>query len=151
MVEIITEASSETVTAEPAIQEPVAEAPVIIEAAIIEQPTAPIEEAPTVIIENPIESVAPNDPVEEAAQEQPAVEVPLQAFEVTEQAPIETTLEKVLEEQIVEPVSCDVVEEVHIPAHPLEAPQQAHLELTAETDNSDQTTQAEESEENTTE
>ena len=98
-----------------------------------------------------MEAVVLTEPVEEAVQEQPPVEIPLQAFEVTEQSPIETTLEKVLDEQIVEPDNGVVVEEVHIPAHPLEAPQQAHLELATEADNNDQTTQAEENDENTTE
>jgi hypothetical protein len=43
------------------------------------------------------------------------------------------------------------VEEAHIPAHPSEAPQQAHSELITEADNSDQTPQTEENDENTTE
>ena len=81
------------------------------------------------VVEAPAEVIAPTEPVAEAAQEQPTVEAPLQAFEVTEQAPIETTLEKVLEEPAIETVS--MVEEAHIPAHPLEAPQQAHSEVAA--------------------
>jgi len=42
------------------------------------------------------------------------------------------------------------VEEDNVPAHPIEAPQQAPSELKAETDSSDQTPPAEESDENTT-
>ena len=95
--------------------------------------------------------MAPVEAVTEAAPE-PAVEVPLQAFEVTEQAPVETTLEKIMEaeEPVIEPV---LVEEVHIPIHPLEAPQQAHSEEeateTSAADN-DQTPPTEENDENTT-
>ncbi len=85
------------------------------------------------MIETPVENVAPVEAITEAAPE-PAVEVPLQAFEVTEQAPVETTLEKIMEEAEAQPVIEPVlVEEVHIPAHPLEAPQQAHSEEKAET------------------
>ncbi len=54
-------------------------------------------------------------------------------------------------EPAIEAIAEPMVEEAHIPAHPLEAPQQAHSEVvTAEAD-SDQTPPAEESEENTTE
>ena len=101
-------------------------------------------------IEAPAETIIATEPIAEAAhEEQPVIEAPLQAFEVTEQAPIETTLEKVLEEPTIEPIS--LVEEAHIPAHPLEAPQQAHSGQITEADNSDQTPQAEENDENTTE
>ena len=104
-VEIITEATPEAVIAEPAVQEIIVEAPVITEAAPIEQPTVAVEEAPAIEVEAPAETIAPTEPVAEAPQEQTVVEAPLQAFEVTEQAPIETTLEKVLEEPVIEPVS----------------------------------------------
>jgi len=134
---------------------PIIEAPVIEtvpEAApIIEAPkevTPIIEEAPIIAVEVPTETIATTEPAVEETHEEQVVEAPLQAFEVTEPTTVETTLEKVLEEPAIEPVS--LVEEAHIPAHPLEAPQQAHSELTAEAD-SDQTHQAEESEENTTE
>ncbi len=55
-------------------------------------------------------------------------------------------MENAIEEQIIQPV---MVEEAHIQAHPLEAPQQAPSETAAA--DSDQTPPAEESEENTTE
>jgi polyhydroxyalkanoate synthesis regulator phasin len=110
-----------------------------------EEPIINIDEAP--VDKTPEETMAPMEEVSEVAQEQQVVDVPLQTFEVTEQTPVETTLEKVLEEPEIESVS--MVEEDHIPAHPSEAPQQAHSELTAETD-TDQTDQADENDENTT-
>ena len=130
------------------IIEAVPEAAPIIEAPVEEVTLPIIEESPAIIVEAPTETIAPTEPVVEETHEEQVVEAPLQAFEVTEPTTVETTLEKVLEEPAIEPVS--LVEEAHIPAHPLEAPQQAHSELTTEAD-SDQTPQAEESEENTTE
>ena len=82
----------------------------------------------------------------------PVIEAPLQVFEVTEHVPIETTLEKIMEPAIEEPIIQSViVEEAHIPAHPLEAPQQAHSDdmVAMETD-TDQTTPTDENDENTT-
>jgi hypothetical protein len=166
-VEIVSELVAETIIAEPiketiveavieavpVIETPVEAAPVIetpaveiapvVEAPVIEATPALVEEAPAVI-----EAAAPTEPLVETVHEEPVVEAPLQAFEVTEPTTVETTLEKVLEEPAIEPVS--LVEEVHIPAHPLEAPQQAHSELIAQADQ-DQTPPAEENEENTTE
>jgi hypothetical protein len=94
-------------------------------------------------VEAPTETAAPTEEVAEAIPEQPAVEIPLQDFEVTEQAPVETTLEKVIE-PIIEPlIESITVEESQIPAHPLEAPSQAQTETaneqsaeTAETEDS---------------
>ena len=108
------------------------------------------------MVEAPVEAVveaARGEAVEAPAVEEiaPIVEAatPLQSFEVTEHAPTEMTLEKVMEqaldEQLIQPV---VVEEAHITTHPLEAPQAAPSEVEA-ADN-DQTPQAEESDESTT-
>jgi hypothetical protein len=53
-------------------------------------------------------------------------------------------MEQVVDSRLIQPV---VVEEAHITAHPLEAPQAAHSE--ADTADNDQTVPTEESDENT--
>jgi hypothetical protein len=127
--------------AEPAVEEPVMEAAPVVEEA------APVIEAP---IENiaPIEEAVVETPVVEAAQEQPVEDVPLQVFEVTEQAPIEQTLEKVMEQLSSPAIETITVEELTHDSHPSTAPHQAPSEIITEAANNDQT---EESDENTTE
>jgi polyhydroxyalkanoate synthesis regulator phasin len=141
-VQVINEPTPEITPQEPEIAEPAPQEPIITmeAAAPADQPT----------VEAPAENATPAEEVAETAPEQPAVEVPLQAFEVTEQAPIETTLEKLMESMIEPATETVIVEEVHVPAHPLEAPHQAPTDATTETE-SDQIPQTEESEENTTE
>ena len=120
---------------------PVEEVPVvaeIVEAPVVEE--AVVEAAP--VIEEVAEAA---QPVEEAM---PVEAAPLNSFEVTEHAPSEITLEKVMEQvieaQLIQPVA---VEEGHISVHPLEAPQVAHSEV--DTADHTQTPQADESEEST--
>jgi hypothetical protein len=116
-VQIINEPTPEIVTQEPAITEPAPQEP-IINAEV----AAPTEQS---IVETETPIIAANEINEEVIQEQPAVEVPLQDFEVTEPAPVETTLEKVIE-----PIMGSVtIEEVQVPAHPLEAPQGAQTDI----------------------
>ena len=131
-VEIVTEAliaeptvEEQIIQAAPIIEAPVevpasiveeAQVAVVEEAAPIEQLTIAVEETPALtveaapIIETPVEAPAETiiatEPIAEVAhEEQPVIEAPLQDFEVTEQAPIETTLEKVLEEPAIETIS----------------------------------------------
>jgi hypothetical protein len=85
-------------------------------------------------------------PVMEVVEPAPVISAPLQSFEVTEHAPTEITLEKVMEQAIDEQLIQPVTVEEHITAHPLEAPQVAHSEV----DTADQTHHTEESDENTT-
>ena len=66
------------------------------------------------------------------APKEPEVEAPIDAFEVAPAAEVETTLDKVIEpelETIIEPLT---VEEVQVPAHPLEAPHAAQTETAQE-------------------
>ena len=140
---------AEAVAVEVAIEEPVAEASLVIEEPIVG------ESFEAAIVDVAPEIIAPAEAVVEQVMEtspDPVVEAPLQVFEVTEHAPIETTLEKIMEPAIEEPIIQSViVEEVHVPAHPLEAPQQAHSDemVDMETDTV-QTTPTDENDENTT-
>jgi hypothetical protein len=124
----IVEPAPEIAPKEPEIVEPAAEVTIINletpapEAAhAIEEATAVIETSETVpaeIVETPKE---------------PVVEAPIDAFVVApETAEVETTLDKVIEpavETVIDPV---IVEEVQVPAHPLEAPQVAQPDATHE-------------------
>ncbi|MCL2477455.1 MAG: hypothetical protein FWE73_09475, partial [Candidatus Bathyarchaeota archaeon] len=129
-------------------EESVAEASLDIEPSV----EASYEEA---IVDVASDIIVPAETVDEQVivVANPVIEAPLQVFEVTEHAPIETTLEKIMEPAIEEPIIQSViVEEAHIPAHPLEAPQQAHSdEMVAMETDTDQTTPTDESDENTTE
>jgi len=85
----------------------------------------PIETAP--IIDAPIEETTV-----EMATESIATDVPLQVFEVTEQAPIEQTLEKVMEQLNSPVVETLTVEELTHDSHPSTAPHQAPSDIIAE-------------------
>ena len=78
------------------------------------------------------ETITPTEVMAEPRIEQPEVEAPLQDFEVTEPAQIETTLEKVMEPSIETLNASVIVEEAIIPAHPMEAPHAAQTEMVAE-------------------
>ena len=138
------------------VEAPIVEAPVEavpIEAAPVETPMVEAQiqtEAPAIIEETPAETAleapaeesAIPEPIAEAAPET-IIETPLQTFEVTETHSVETTLEKMLEAPTIETASQVLVEEAHIPAHPLEAPTPGATETdhdantdTAETDDS---------------
>ena len=86
---------------------------------------APIETAP--IIEVPLEEATI-----EIATEDAIAEVPLQVFEVTEQAPIEQTLEKVMEQLNSPVVETLTVEELTHDSHPSTAPHQAPSDIIVE-------------------
>ena len=116
-VQVVNETAPEIVPQEPTITEPEPQ-----EAIINMDATAPIEQ-PTIEAETTV--VTTSEVIDEPTPEQPTVEVPLQDFEVTEPATVETTLEKVIE-PIMEPM---IVEETIIQAHPLEAPQGAQTEV----------------------
>ena len=156
----------------PAEETPVADAECLIEVTVADIPDElvfeePATEASLDIDESSVDALYEADmvdvasdiivPAETVAEQvivvaDPVIEAPLQVFEVTEHAPIETTLEKIMEPAIEEPIIQSViVEEAHIPAHPLEAPQQAHSdEMVAMETDTDQTTPTDESDENTT-
>jgi hypothetical protein len=133
----------------------------IIEPAVEEQvnmeetetPAMELEQADQVeeaTIDDSAEVSTSTEVIEDDVVEQPTIDVPLQAFDVTEHAPVETTLEKVMDpilEPVIEPT---IVEEAHVPAHPLEAPPQAPSEGIDETD-TDQAAQTDENDESTTE
>ena len=130
-VQIINEPTNEIAPQEPAVTETVLQEPIVnIEAAPAE-PVAVVEQP---VVEQPVEVVTEDvTPIEVAVEptpEQPAIEVPLQDFEVTEPAQIETTLEKVMDPAI-ETISSVIVEEAIIPAHPSEAPHAAQTEMEA--------------------
>ncbi|MDR0318768.1 MAG: CdvA-like protein [Nitrososphaerota archaeon] len=99
----------------------------------------PVMESPLDIVgETPIDDVL-GLPVEEATidlvEEQTladVADVPLQVFEVTEQAPVEQTLEKVMEQLNSPAVEALAVEELTHSSHPTTAPHQALSEVTAE-------------------
>jgi len=140
-VEMVNEAAPEEVMAESVVEEATVN---MEEASPMDEPVAEAQ----VEIETSPEEVANAEIAPE-----PTVAVPLQSFEVTEHSPMETTLEKLMdqtiEEQINQPV---IVEEAHIQAHPLEAPQQAPSEEILDADTAtDQTPQTDENEEDTTE
>jgi len=136
--------SEAVVIISPETEAAVAVEPVIVEEAVQEpivtvEEAAPIEAAPAEIIEAtpaeatveaapveaPAEIATPTEEVAEPVQEQ----VPLQAFEVTEAAPVETTLEQAIEEPIVEPaVEQIIVEDLGHTSHPISAPPQAPSE-----------------------
>jgi len=108
----------------------------------------PVAEAPDEIVTATEEVI-----VEETAE--PVDDVPLHTFNVTEHEPLETTLEKVIEptseEHVIEPV---ILGEANIQAHPLEAPHQAPTEIALEQMDeaqSNDTSPADENDENTTE
>jgi hypothetical protein len=114
-------------TAEPAVEESV------------------MESAFDVVEDAPIETAVMDFPVEEATiglvEEQTiadVADVPLQVFEVTEQAPVEQTLEKVMEQLNSPAVEALSVEELTHSSHPTLAPHQALSEITAETVNDGQ-------------
>ncbi len=130
------------VEAAPAIEVPAIEeaAPVEIAAAIetpLEETALVIEEAAPIeivapVIEAAVETVAPVEEVAEAAIEEPVAEVPLQEFDVTEQAPIDQSLEKVMEQLNTPAVETLTVEELTQDSHPSTAPHQAPSEIATE-------------------
>ncbi|MCL1966020.1 MAG: CdvA-like protein [Candidatus Bathyarchaeota archaeon] len=101
----------------------------------VEEPV--MESTVNVVEEAPLESTVMDLPVEDAsitlvedqalADVADVADVPLQVFEVTEQAPVEQTLEKVLEQ-----LNSPAVEELTHSSHPTTAPHQALSEITAE-------------------
>jgi hypothetical protein len=143
-------------TEEPAIEiatsDPVflASEPTVEEEPVME--AAPAEET---IVEAAFDEVsAETAPVEEAAvemvEEQPAPDVPLQVFEVTEQAPVEQTLEKVMEQFLSPAVETITVEELTHDSHPSTAPHQAPSEIITEAASDGQIDESDE-DKNTTE
>jgi hypothetical protein len=113
------------------------------EPAAIEEPV--MESTFDIVEEAPIETAVMDFPVEEATiglvEEQTiadVADVPLQVFEVTEQAPVEQTLEKVMEQLNSPAVEALAVEELTHSSHPTTAPHQALSEITAETVNDGQ-------------
>ena len=123
----IDEQTIDIVTSEPVFlnTEPVVEAPVMDYTPIEEAPIeiTPVIEAP---VEEPVVEMAP------VATDEMTTEVPLQIFEVTEQAPIEQTLEKVME-QLNSPVAETLtVEELTHDSHPPTAPHQAPSDIITE-------------------
>jgi len=82
----------------------------------------------TAIIDTPIEEAV----TEIAAEDELVSDVPLQVFEVTEQVPIEQTLEKVMEQLNTPAVEALTVEELTHDSHPSIAPLQAPSDIIAE-------------------
>jgi len=124
----IVEPAPEIAPKEPAIVEPATEVTIINIDTPAPEAAPTIEEA-TAVIET--SETVPAEIVE--APKEPVVEAPIDVFVVApETAEVETTLDKVIEpavETVIDPV---IVEEVQVPAHPLEAPQVAHPETTHE-------------------
>ena len=115
-------APQEQVVIEPALQEPI----ISMEAAVPE--VAPATEEAAAKTESM--DVTQIETIAEPVSDEPAVEVPLQDFEVIpEVESIETTLEKVMEPEMEPVIQQVIVEEVQVPAHPLEAPLGAHSEV----------------------
>jgi hypothetical protein len=136
------EPAPEIAPKEPAITEPAPQEPIINTEETPSEP-APVVEQPSVEAE--ATHTTPTEVVAEAPKE-PAVEVPLDAFEVASRAEqIETKLDKVMEpavEPVIEPV---IVEEGQVPAHPLEAPRAAQTETTHEQNESEAAAETEDS------
>ncbi|MDR2707236.1 MAG: CdvA-like protein [Nitrososphaerota archaeon] len=116
-----------------------AKEPVFLNAdlAAVEAPVMDL--AMDIVGDSPIENVVMDLPTEEATinlvEEQTladVADVPLQVFEVTEQAPVEQTLEKVMEQLNSPAVEALTVEELTHSSHPTTAPHQALSEITAE-------------------
>ena len=95
-----------------------------VEAAFVE--VAPVvEEAAVEVVEVPSEIV-------EVVKE-PEVEAAIDAFEVAPMvAEVETTLDKMMEPEVEPVIASVILEEVQVPAHPLEAPQAAQTETVPE-------------------
>jgi hypothetical protein len=142
--ETITEdvASFAPVEAEESIIEISATEPIFLSAGpTVEEPVT--ESTSYAYEEAPLETVVMDLPVEESSidmfEEQTIVaDVPLQVFEVTEQAPVEQTLEKVLEQLNSPVVEALTVEELAHSSHPTSAPHQALSEITVEAVNDGQ-------------
>jgi hypothetical protein len=110
--------------------------------------SAPVEEAQietSSIIDTPLEEATVTMT---ATADEIIADVPLQMFEVTEQAPIEQTLEKVMEQLNSPVVESLTVEELTHDSHPSTAPHQAPSDIIAEAVSDGQ---IEESDEDTTE
>ncbi len=121
----VTVIAPEIATTEPAIVEPAIEEPAInVEAAFVE--VAPVvEEAAVEVVEVPSEIV-------EVVKE-PEVEAAIDAFEVAPMvAEVETTLDKMMAPEVEPVIASVILEEVQVPAHPLEAPQAAQTETVPE-------------------
>jgi hypothetical protein len=140
--------SAETV--EPAIEIATTESVFLTSEAVVEDPAmdyALVEEAQiesTPVIETSIEEIAAVEMTDEA----PVADVPLQVFEVTEQVPIEQTLETVMEQFNSPAIETLTVEELTHDSHPSTAPHQAPSDIIAEAASDGQ---IEESVEDTTE
>jgi len=122
----IVEPAIEIAPQEPAIVEPAVEEP------SINMETAAPEAAPVVeeaAVEVAIAEIVPE--VVEAPKE-PVVEAPIDAFEVAPVAEVETTLDKIMTPEVETGIEQVIVEEVQVPAHPLEAPHAAQMETVQE-------------------
>ena len=121
---------------EESVIEIMASEPIFLSAtpAPVEEPV--MESTSYVYEETPVETAVMDLPVEEVAidmfEEQSVAEVPLQVFEVTEQAPVERTLESVMEQLNSPAIEALTVEELTHSSHPTTAPHQALSEITAE-------------------
>jgi hypothetical protein len=141
--------ASAEITDEPSIEIDASEPVFLADESIVEETVmnyAPVEEAPieTVsVIETPLEEVAV-----EMTADAIVADVPLQVFEVTEQAPVEQTLEKVMEQLTSPGVETLTVEELTHDSHPYIAPHQAPSGIITEAVSDGQ---IEESDEDTTE
>ncbi|MDR1993867.1 MAG: hypothetical protein LBQ98_10345 [Nitrososphaerota archaeon] len=150
-----TEGVVENSTVDEAMLELAAEVTVADAALIVEEQSV-VDSFDADLVDAASEVIASAEVISEAVVEvaaEPVIEAPLTVFEVTEHAPIETTLEKIMEPVIEEPIIQSViVEEAQITAHPLEAPhQQAPSDEMVEETATDQTTPTDENDENTTE
>ena len=145
----------------PVIEEaaPIASADILIDEPAIEiAATEPVFLTAEPVVEAPVMDYTPVEEaqIEEtnvditatAAPEEIVTDIPLQVFEVTEQAPIEQTLEKVMEQLNSPVVETLTVEELTHDSHPSTAPHQAPSDIIAEAVNDGQ---IEESDEDTTE
>ena len=125
-VQVINEPTPEIVLAEPEVT---ASAP--------QKPTINVEVAPIEhsVVEPEKTEIAPTENIDESQLEQTEARETLQDFEVIPEVTVETTLEKAME-PLTEPINESIiVEEITVPAHPLEAPHlgQTEVEQSAET------------------
>jgi len=142
---VVNEPAIEIATTEPVFltTEPTVEAPLMDYTPTIEEEAAvaQVETIPT--IETSLEEA-----VDDMTAEQIVADVPLQVFEVTQPAPIEQTLEKVMEQLNSPVVETLTVEELTHDSHPSTAPHQAPSDIITEAVSDGQ---IEESDEDTTE
>ena len=148
--EVATIASADILADEPAIEIATTEPVFLADESMVEEPVTNYTAVDNATFEAVSISDAPlTEPTDvEMAPENIITDVPLQVFEVTKQAPIEQTLEKVMEQLNSPTVETLTVEELTHDSHPSIAPHQAPSDIITEAVSDGQ---IDESDEDTTE